>query len=89
MCKDSRTPCLLCKRKLENHLGQNFICHEAWTYYQIIWKQTVYARRKREQTFFVPYFLKSRLFEEGVTGQGAVDIVLGKGGGMHTKGMIK
>lgn len=45
--------------------------------------------REREQIFFVLYFLKSELFEEGVTGQSAVDRVLGKGGGMHTKGMIK
>lgn len=58
---------------LPNNMGANSACWE----------------REREQTFFVPYFLKSLLFEEEITGQGAVDIVLGKGGGMHTKGMIK
>lgn len=65
------------------------MCHEAWTYCQIIREQTVHTGREREQIFFVPYFLKSGLFEEGVTGQSAVDRVLGKGGGMLTKGMIK
>lgn len=88
MGKDLRTSSLLCKRKLENHLELNFMCQEAWTYYQIIWEQTVHAERERAN-IFVPYFSKCWLFKETVTGQGAVDIVLGKGGGMHTKGMIK
>lgn len=57
MCKDLRTSSLLCKRKLENHLELSFMCHKAWTCYQIKWEQTVHAKRERAN-IFCPLFFK-------------------------------
>lgn len=45
-------------------------------------------QRVRKSIFFALCYFKCWLVEERVIGQTAADRLLGKAGGMHTKGMI-